>query len=135
MSAGFSTINTVLKWGASAQAVAQVTKIKSYPALFGQPEQLETSDMEDTMQTFVPGIQSVEAMDFTANWDATKFAAIKSDENKDLYFELDFGASASEGKFTWQGQLSVSANEGAVNGIREMTIHVFPSTVITFAAS
>lgn len=135
MSAGFSTINTVLKWSATQGSETQVTKIKSYPQLFGSPETLETTDMEDTMQTFVPGVQSIEAMDFTANWDAATFAAIKSDENKDLYFELDFGASASEGKFTWRGQLTVSANEGAVNGVREMTIHVLPSSAITFAAS
>lgn len=135
MSAGFSTINTVLKIGTSSSALAAIGKIKTYPTLFGQPDALETTDLEDTMQTFLPGVKSSDVMDFTANWDATQFNSYKEKEGADLYFELDFGASAAQGKFTWQGRLSVSVNEGSVNGIREMTIHVFPSTEITFAAS
>lgn len=135
MSAGFSTINTVLKVGTAANSVAAIGKIKSYPQLFGVPDALETTDLEDVMQTYVPGVQSNSSMEFTANWDASEFNSYKSKENTDLYFELDFGASGAQGKFTWQGRLAVSVNEGAVNGIREMTISVFPSTAITFAAS
>lgn len=135
MSAGFSTINTVLKVGTTSEALAAVGKIKSYPQLFGVPDALETTDLEDTMQTFVPGVATNSAMEFTANWDKTEFNTYKGKENTDLYFELDFGASGAQGKFTWQGRLAVSVNEGAVNGIREMTISVFPSTAITFAAS
>ena len=134
MSAGFSTINTSLKWGKAAASVAEVTKIKSYPQLFGVPEQLETTDLMDVMQTFVPGVQSVDSMEFTANWNDTLFAQIKEQENTDLYFELDFGVNAEQGKFTWQGQLSIRANEGGVNAVREMTIAVFPTTAITFVA-
>lgn len=62
MSAGMSTINTVLKAGATASALTQLCKIKSYPQLGGERETIETTDLEDNAQTFVPGVQSVSAM-------------------------------------------------------------------------
>lgn len=73
MSAGMSTINTVLKAGTTASALTQLCKIKSYPQLGGEPESIETTDMEDKMQTFAPGVQSMSAMQFTANYDKEKF--------------------------------------------------------------
>ena len=51
-------------------------QIKSYPQLGGEPESIETTDMEDKMQTFVPGVQSMSAMQFTANYDKEKFDEI-----------------------------------------------------------
>lgn len=132
MSAGFSTINTVLKIGTNS-SLTKITEIKSYPSLFGQPDALETTDLEDTIQTYVPGVASQDVMTFTCNWDKTKFSSLKALEGTTQSFELDFGASGAQGKFTWQGLLTMSVNEGSVNGIREMTINVFPSTGITFA--
>lgn len=132
MSAGFSTINTVLKIG-TGSSLTKITEIKSYPSLFGQPDALETTDLEDTIQTYVPGVASQDVMAFTCNWDKTKFSSLKALEGTTQSFELDFGASGAQGKFTWQGLLTMSVNEGSVNGIREMTINVFPSTGITFA--
>ena len=133
MSAGFSTINTVLKIGSASNSLTKITEIKSYPSLFGTPDNLETTDLEDTEQTFVPGVKTMDTMQFTCNWDKTKFTSLKALEGTTQYFELDFGASGAQGKFTWQGLLTMSVNEGSVNGIREMTINVFPSTGITFA--
>lgn len=135
MAAGKSTINTVLKWGASASALTKVTKIKSYPQLWGAPEQLETTDLEDTSQTFVMGVQSVDQMEFTLNYDYTTLTTIKADENKDLVFELDFGTDGADGKFHWNGQLAIYVNEGEVNGLREMTLVVTPSSVIATGAA
>lgn len=124
MSAGMSTINTVLKAGATASALTQLCKIKSYPQLGGEPESIETTDMEDKMQTFVPGVQSMSAMQFTANYDKEKFDEIKASSDKEQIYELDFGKDGADGKYCWKGQHSVFINEGAVNGLREMTISI-----------
>lgn len=132
MSAGFSTINTTLLIG-TGTSLTKITQIKSYPSLFGQPDALETTDLEDTEQTFVPGVKTMDTMAFTCNWDKTKFTSLKALEGTSQNFELDFGASGAQGKFTWSGLLTMSVSEGAVNGIREMTINVFPSSGITFA--
>lgn len=130
MSAGMSTINTVLKAGTTASALTQLCKIKSYPQLGGEPESIETTDMEDKMQTFAPGVQSMSAMQFTANYDKKKFDEIKASSDKEQIYELDFGKDGADGKYCWKGQHSVFINEGAVNGLREMTISIMPSTEV-----
>jgi len=130
MSAGRNTINTTLRCGATAASIAQVSKIKSYPALFGSRDALETTDLEDEMQTFVGGVQQVGgSLDFTFNHDMTAFGSYNALDDNTIW-ELDFGASGVDGKFSWKGGCSVEINEGAVNGIREMTLHIYPSTKI-----
>ena len=135
MSAGKSTINSVLKIGATAAALTKVTPIKTYPQLYGAPEQLETTDMEDTMQTFVLGVQSVEQMQFTMNYDKTAFETLQGNSNTDMFYQLEFGNAGADGIFSWKGQHSIFINDGAVNGIREMTLTVAPSTAITAGAA
>ena len=131
MSAGLSTINTILKAGTTASALTQLCKIKTYPQLGGEPEQIETTDLEDVMQTFVPGVQQVESMQFTANFDKEKYTAISESAGTEQFYQLEFGAAGADGIFSWKGQHSVFVNEGEVNGAREMTITVTPSTVIS----
>lgn len=125
---GVSTINTVLKFGVSSPS--KVTPIKSYPDLFGTPDQIEITDLEDEEQKFVPGVKSADSFEFTANYLAATFKAVKDLEDTDLKFELDFGENGQDGKFTWDGRLAVRITGGDVNAAREMVITVFPSTDI-----
>ena len=129
---GYSTINTILKFSTTQGSETKLCKIKSYPALGGEPEQIEITDLEDTMQTFVLGVQSLDSMTFTANFNPTDYASVSANANKPGYFILEFGASASEGSLAWEGSYSVFVNEGEVNGSRDMTISVAPTTVITY---
>ena len=48
-----STIGTILKFGTSQASLSQLCKIKTFPQLGGEREQIEITDMEDEMQTFV----------------------------------------------------------------------------------
>lgn len=130
MAGGKSTINTTLKSGDKAASLAKLCRIKSYPQLGGEPEQIETTDLEDTSQTFVPGVQAVEAMQFTANYSKEAYTAVKAAAGKEQVYELDFGKDGEDGTFSWKGQHNVFVNEGEVNGLREMTISVTPSTEI-----
>lgn len=132
---GKSTINTVLKIGESANALNKVTPIKSYPDLFGTPDQIEITDLEDTIQKFVPGVKSVDSMEFTANYLLSTFKALVALQGTDLFFELDFGANGADGKFTWSGQMAVRVTGGEVNGAREMVITVFPDSDIEDASA
>lgn len=130
MAGGRSTINTVLKCGETSQALTKLCAIKSYPQLGGAREQLETTDMEDEQQTFVPGVQSVEAMEFVANYEKEKYDSVKASAGKDQCYQLEFGEDGKDGKFGWKGQHDVFVNGGEVNGVREMTINISPSTKI-----
>lgn len=130
MSAGKNTINSVLKAGATAASIAQISKIKSYPEIYGVRQGLETTDLEDNFQTWIGGVgETPESMDFTFNHDMTAFAAYNALGDETIW-ELSFGENGADGKFSWKGGCSVSINEGSVNGLREMTLHVYPSTEI-----
>lgn len=125
-----STIGTVLEVSEDNSTWSKLCKIKSYPALGGAPEQIETTDLEDTTQTFIPGVQSLDSMDFTANYTLAAYKAVSAKAGKELYYRLSMGENGKDGVAKWQGQHSVYVNEGEVNGVRDMTISVSPSTKI-----
>lgn len=125
-----STIGTVLKYGTSADSLTKLCKIKSYPDLGGAPDQIESTDLEDTSQTFVPGVQSQDAMEFTANYNLEDFTKLKTTEGQEGYYQLEFGNDGADGVFSWQGQHYAYVNGGDVNAVREMTISITASTSI-----
>lgn len=127
-----NNIGTTLKFGTTANSLAELCKIKSYPQLNGEREQIESTDLTDTAQTFVPGVQSVESMQFSANFTMAAYTSLKTSALTDGFFELDFASAGA--KATWEGQYDVYLNEGEVNGLVEMTVVVYPSTVVTIAA-
>lgn len=125
-----STIGTVLKAGTDKSSLAQLCKIKSYPDLGGTPEQLETTDLEDTMQTFVDGVQSVDAMEFTANYTKESYESVLESAGTEQKYQLEFGNAGADGIFSWTGTHSVRVTGGEVNGVREMVITCTPSSKI-----
>lgn len=48
-----NTIGTILKFGTTASSLTELCKIKSYPQLNGEREQIESTDLTDNAQTFV----------------------------------------------------------------------------------
>ena len=134
----YSTINTTLKVSDTAAGTyTKLCKIKSYPDLGGAPENLETTDLKDTFQTFVPGVQSMDTMEFTCNYNPTDYDAVVTAipaAGAEKYYELDFGDDGAQGKFQWSGTHSVRVSGGDVNAVREMVITVIPSSAITKAS-
>ena len=107
--------------------------IKDFPDLGGAPEMLETTTLSDNMQTYIPGIQSLDALEFTANYTLADFKKIKAMEGKDTAFAVWFGAEGADGKFEFNGQISAFPVGGGVNEVVSMTISIAPSTPITMA--
>ena len=107
--------------------------IKDFPDLGGAPEMLETTTLSDNMQTYIPGIQSLDALEFTANYTLTDFKKIKAMEGKDTAFAVWFGAEGADGKFEFNGQISAFPVGGGVNEVVGMTISIAPSMPITMA--
>lgn len=122
-----STYGITLKWG-SKGSLSKKIDIKDFPDLGGAPEMLETTTLSDAAQTFILGIQSLSAMEFTANYTKADFEAVEEDANTDLYYALEFGDNGDEGVFEWQGQHSVYVVGAGVNAVTEMKIVVAPST-------
>lgn len=127
----------------SGSTYAKLVDIKDFPDLGGAPEMLETTTLSDKMQTYIPGIQSLDALEFTANYTKTDFNKLKALEGQTKKFAVWMGAtesggtltpSGSDGKFEFEGQLSVFPVGGGVNEVVDMTITIAPSTPITSAA-
>lgn len=127
----------------SGSTYAKLVDIKDFPDLGGAPEMLETTTLSDKMQTYIPGIQSIDALEFTANYTKTDFDKLKALEGQNKKFAVWMGAtesggtltpSGSDGKFEFEGQLSVFPVGGGVNEVVDMTITIAPSTPITSAA-
>lgn len=118
--------------------------IKDFSDLGGEPETLETTTLSDNMQTYIPGIQSLDALTFTANYDVTNFTTLKALEDTEEEYAVWFGGTGeastltptgSDGKFTFKGKLSVYPVGGGVNEVIDMKITIAPSTPIEFSAS
>lgn len=114
--------------------------IKSFPDLGGAPEMLETTTLSDAMQTYIPGIQSLDALEFEANYTKADFAKLKAMEGTEKQYAVWFGGTGegetltptgSDGKFKFKGQLSVYPVGSGVNEVVNMNINIAPSTPIT----
>ena len=123
-----STIHTTLKFGTSKESLAKMCPITSYPDLIGTPDNIEVTDMDCTQQTFVAGVKSQDTMEFEANYDLELFKTLKANENKDGFFELEFGENGVDGVFEWTGTYTIAVTGGGVNEARGMKIAVTSSS-------
>lgn len=123
-------------------AYEKLIDIKEFPDLGGAPEMLETTTLSDRTQTYIPGIQSLDSLEFTSNYTLADYTALKALEGTEYEFAVWFGGTesgdtvtptGSDGKFTFSGQLSVFPVGGGVNEVVDMTITIAPSSPISLA--
>ncbi len=135
-----STYKIFLMKKGTSDTYAKLIDIKDFPDLGGAPEMLETTTLSDKMQTFIPGIQSNDALEFTTNYTKTDYLAMKDLEGVEGDYAVWFGGTeaagvltptGSEGKFEFKGFLSAYVTGGGVNEVAGMTITIAPSTVIS----
>ena len=128
----------------SGSTYTKLIDIKEFPDLGGEPEMLETTTLSDNMQTYIAGIQSMDGLSFSANYDMTEYQKLKALEGKKESYAVWFGGTesgdtvtpdGSNGKFTFDGELSVYPVGGGVNEVVGMTVTIAPSTPITFSAT
>ena len=139
-----STYKIFLMVKGSGDTYSKLIDIKDFPDLGGAPEMLETTTLSDNMQTYIPGIQSLDALEFNANYTKSDFDTLKAMEGTEKDFAVWFGGTesggvltptGSDGKFEFKGQLSVFPTGGGVNEVVGMTITIAPSTPITVASA
>ena len=135
-----STYKIFLMSSTDGSAYTKLIDIKSFPDLGGAPEMLETTTLSDAMQTYIPGIQSLDALEFEANYTKEDFAKLKALEGKEQQYAVWCGGTGegetltptgSDGKFKFKGQLSVYPVGSGVNEVVNMNINIAPSTPIT----
>lgn len=126
----------------TATTYEKLIDIKDFPDLGGAPEMLETTTLSDKMQTYIPGIQSMDALEFTANYTKDDYMKLKELEGVETDFAVWFGGTedagvltptGTDGKFEFKGQLSAFPVGGGVNEVVDMTVTIAPSTPINLA--
>lgn len=134
-----STYRVFLMHDTGTDTFEKLIDIKSFPDLGGDPEMLETTTLSDNMQTYIAGIQSMDALTFEANYtleDYKKLLALKGKQEK---YAVWFGGTGDGstlaptgdmGKFKFTGELVVYPTGGGVNEVVGMTISIVPSTPI-----
>ena len=123
----------------NASTWEKLIDIKSFPDLGGSPELLETTTLSDSMTTQILGIQSLDALEFECNYTLVDYTRLKEMEGEDKEFAVWLGGSEAggvatptgeDGKFEFNGQLSVYVNGGGVNEVVNMTVSIAASTPI-----
>ena len=111
---------------------AKLIDIKDYPDLGGDPELVETTTLSDSMQTNIMGIQSLDSLAFTCNYDSESYRKIKAlhDANKDFKLAVIFIEGGKTVAYGWDGQIDVYITSGDTNAVREMSVSSVASTVI-----
>ena len=132
----------LMKKASTGDTYEKVIDIKDFPDLGGAPEMLETTTLSDKMQTYIPGIQSLDALEFTANYTKEDFTKLKALEGKEESYAVWFGGTesggvltptGSDGQVEFKGQLAAFPVGGGVNEVVDMTVTIAPSTPITVA--
>lgn len=75
----------------------KLVDIKEFPDLGGDPEMLETTTLSDKMQTYIAGIQSLDALAFTANYTLTDYKALQALAGKTESYAVWFGGEETGG--------------------------------------
>lgn len=137
----FSTMNTFLMYKATSGGTTytKLVDIKDFPDLGGDPNQVETTTLSDTMQTFCEGVQSLSTLKFTANYlksSMTTLAGLTGEYD----FSVWFGGTSStpsgeDGKFNFKGTIKAYPKGAGVNDPTEIQIVITPSTAISFATT
>ena len=121
-------------------AYEKLVDIKDFPDLGGAPEMLETTTLSDSMQTYVEGIQSQDALEYTINYDLEVYKTIVAMKGVETEFSVWFGGTedggvvtptGSEGKFNFKGYISIRVVGKGVNEVKEAILSIAPSTPIT----
>ena len=118
---------------------SKLIDIKDFPDLGGPPEMLETTTLSDPMQTYIPGIEASDALEFKANYTKKDYETLLALKDVETDFAIWFGGTesngvvtpdGSDGKFTFKGRLSVFVVGTGTNEVVDMTITIAPSTPI-----
>ena len=139
-----STIHTALMKGTGTGTItySKLICISEFPEMGSAPEQIDVTTLCDEQRHYIPGVSDTGGgLAFTAFYTPEDFTTLKALAGVDTPYALWFGAAANgdpdghNGKFSFSGDLRVTLNGGGVNDPVSMTITIYPSTDITFAAS
>lgn len=138
-----STYKVFLMHSDDGETYEKLVNIKEFPDLGGDPDVLETTTTSHAMQTFIMGIQTNDALAFTANYDKDDYQALKALEHGEEFYAVWFGGedtasgvatpTGEHGIFAFKGEIATHVVGGGVNEVVDMSVTIAPTTPIDFS--
>lgn len=130
--------STFLMHSTDGETYEKFIPIKNTPALMAQKEAVETTTLEDSGRTYIPGIRNNDgSMAFTSNYELEYVRKIEALNEQDTYWSVWLGGTENNdgtvtptgeyGKYNFKGRAAFAVSEQSVNGVREMTTNIMPS--------
>lgn len=116
--------------------------ITDFPDMGGEPEALEVTNLTDRQKRFIPGIKENGALTFNASYTYDGYKKLAELEDKVGHYAVWFGGSVEgttvtptgdDGKFAFDGRLTVRVSGAGTNEVRKMSITIMPETEIAFS--
>lgn len=138
-----STYMTFLMLGstASTPTYSKLVDIQTTPDMGGDPDMLETTTMSDRAKTYIPGlINTPEGLQFETNYNAAAYQELEALRNTKRHYSVWLGGTenadgtvtptGTNGKFDFDGRLSVALLGGETNAVQKMRITIAPESQI-----
>lgn len=127
----------------SGSSYASICPIKDYPDFLNDLNTIDVTDLESEMHHYILGLKDTGGdMAFTANYTKANYSTVKALEGSEQYLAIWFGGTKSgstvtpngdDGKWSFKGYVAAGIVGKGADEAREFTIHVAPTTDMTFA--
>lgn len=126
MGKALSTVGTTLKYATAPDiySFSELVKIKEYPDMGGAPEMLESTDLQDSTETHVLGVQSNPGLEFLSNYTESQFLSAVVNARENLYYRVDI--EDEDGLFFVPGQHESWVVGAGVNALRDFRTMIAP---------
>ena len=104
---------------------------KTVPSPVQPPNEIETTDLENDTQTFIPGIKTSGNLAVTGNLTKEEYAVLEAMglDEQDLLFAYGNQGLGEELKYAFTGRVTPTVNDvGGADEVVEMTATITPST-------
>ena len=111
-------------------------KAKSISSPFGDINEIDTSTLEDFIETHIPGRQTSSGLDVVGSYNEEDFARLSALENQTLDFIILVGTDGvgGRGKVAFTGEIRTKMDDISDDHVT-MTSHITVSTVPSFVTS
>lgn len=115
-------------------AYEKLVDIKTVPDLGGEPSTVDITTLSNHMKVGLPGLVDPGSLTLTANYTKSDYEKVKALEGTKQSFGVQFGKTAEEGTFIFDGEVTAWVNSVDVEAAVEFSICITPSSEITLSS-
>ena len=125
------TYPVLIRCGASQGALTALPGARSYSDIGGANEQLDTTNMLNSMKTSIPGIGESNPIEIAFNYTKADYSTVNDASGTHQLYNVRYGEAGADGDYYFWGQhVQPWIVGGGVNEVVEMRTSVFPASEI-----